>query len=63
MNAANVADAISVYTGTDNADACVDAAAETAAETSAAPAIVTTATVGGDASAFSWTWAAAKGKI
>lgn len=63
MDAANVADAISVYTGTDNADACVDAAAETAAETAAAPAIVTTATVGGDASAFSWTWAAAKGKI
>lgn len=63
MGSANVENAISVYTDTDNAETCVDAAAELAAETAAAPAIVTSASVGGNAADFSWTWASAKGKL
>ncbi|MDX1445690.1 hypothetical protein [Lishizhenia sp.] len=63
VGASNVDNAISVYTGTDGADACVTSVEEIAAETAANPSIVTTATVGGDASAFSWTWAAEKGKL
>jgi len=65
VGATDLAAAVSVFNGTDGADACVDATYETTAEAAVATgtSLVGSVTVGGNAADFAWTWAAVKGKL
>ncbi|MGB0933382.1 MAG: hypothetical protein ACPGU5_03810 [Lishizhenia sp.] len=65
VGATDLASAVSVFNGTDGADACVDATYETTAEAAVAngTSLVSTATVGGNPAVFAWTWAAVNGKL